>query len=322
MHKTIYNHNIPSPSISTIYDCLGTLRSHTRREKLNNVILNDVSKMTILSDERKELKCLQGEKYRVIFTTNQLVEEILQVNVHEHRYNKNKWYLEGEDRDTQKDNSHIIALDLLWYMHEKGLDSLSVERVEKGGADTKSRPYSNRFNEAIEKLKKNFLDDIPKYAKEMDEVMEHLKESLDSDELLDLLNWTSAISWDCNLTDFHIPKHLTTFLDAHAREILKTAERGRPVSLLPAENTLRKLHKEREWGYNQVFLALGVKNSFFADVSRLHEAFVYGGEIPAKLIAKSKYKNSKDLVVSRKNLINSEVLKYRQSAKGEEFYGE
>ena len=70
-------------------------------------------------------------------------------------------------------------------------------------------------------------------------------------------------------------------------------------------------------------VALSLENGRFTDDVSVNNIFVAedSNNLVSKVVTPSKYKRDADLRVSDKNIINSEVFKYRQFAIGEEFNG-
>ena len=146
--KKIHNHNLPFTRGTSISNIAEVLRPFVKRKQFKAFESRNITETIILSDERKEVKCFKregvdGYDNRMLLTTNQIVEEILQSNGHE-RYggNKNEWHLADEDETNQNDLAHIHALDMLWYMNEECLDSLSISAVEGSRDKVLSRPFS------------------------------------------------------------------------------------------------------------------------------------------------------------------------------------
>ena len=92
--KKIHNHNLPFTRGTSISNIAEVLRPFVKRKQFKAFESRNITETIILSDERKEVKCfkregIDGYDNRMILTTNQIVEEILQTNGHE-RYGQNK----------------------------------------------------------------------------------------------------------------------------------------------------------------------------------------------------------------------------------------
>ena len=329
---------IPSKSIrfnsaygraQSLLSVLNVMRPETKTLKFfNRESANTTNNLAVLKDTRKEFNFFKSSAQdeeinnsRAIITTAQLVDEILQSNGHNkhHTENKNDWYLQDSDQSYGNLDNQLITLDLLWYMEEQGLDTFGITHDPTENMEEQSSPMSARYTNLFNKAKDTFKANIPTLVKEIETSIEKLKEA---DAQNDWKRWVSYQSENQLVS----PK-VFRFLRVHANDVQKHEDEFEQASVKPTpptiEESLLKIHESHLWSYDNIMVALSLENGRFTDDVSVNNIFVAedSKSLFSKVVTSSKYKRDADLYVSDKNIINSEVFKYRQFAIGEEFNG-